>query len=164
MVADSKKIDKFLIRYAPIASTITGDFTELFAGVESQAKDHRLKCAIVGEEVEAGALADADGAPVEVNTPHDAGIDATTPPSQDSGSGLEKLAFERSTSSLGNAGQAILSPPQEPSVASTESEEQLQKELNKARQQLKDLATRNQELSQRLSAVEQSVIPFIYSS
>lgn len=96
----------------------------------------------------------ASGTPVDANSPpNDTLIGGIVSPPQGLGSGLEKLAFERSTSSINNTIQA----PQEPSIAGSENEEQLQKELTKARQQLKDLATRNQELSQRLSAVEQSV-------
>lgn len=163
MVADSRKIDKFLIRCAPVASTTTGDFTELFASVESLAKDHRLKCAIVGgEEGEAGALT-SGGTLVDASSPADTNINPITSPNQNLGNGLEKLAFERSASSISNVGPTILSPPQEPSITGNDNEEQLQKELNKARQQLKDLATRNQELSQRLSAVEQSVMIFMHS-
>lgn len=108
----------------------------------------------------------ASGTPVDTSSPPtDTLIGGIASPSQGLGGGLEKLAFERSTSSINNISQA---QPQESSIAGSETEEQLQKELSKTRQQLKDLATRNQELSQRLSAVEQSVsahelAPNIYS-
>lgn len=100
----------------------------------------------------------ASGTPVDVGSPpNDTFAGGIVSPTQGLGSGLERLAFERSTSSINNTSQAALSPPQESGIAGSESEEQSQKELSKARQQLKELATRNQELSQRLSAVEQSV-------
>ena len=128
MVADSRKVDKFLIRCAPVASTTTGDFTELFASVESLAKDHRLKCAIVGGE-EAGATVLAGNAPVDTSSPNDGIIGGIVSPSQGQGSGLERSAFDRSTSSINNPGQ--VTPPQEPSPVSNDHEEQLQKELSK---------------------------------
>lgn len=121
---------------------VLGIFAQ-FASVEAQAKDHRLKCVLQGVDEEPSTHTG------EALVEPTAG--AVSPPSV------------AANSSRGSSSH-LIAPTPSPSPYSThtgaaggEYQEEMQRELQSARQQIQQLATRNQELSQRLAAVEQSV-------
>lgn len=122
MVQESKKSDKFLIRYAAVGPAAVGEFGEQFASVEALAREHRIRCVIQGSP-----LTQDDNR--SINTIVGPALEPVTPLTE-----------------------------QQPSPSTASSPEDLQRELTDARQQVRELARRNQELSQRLAAVEQSGI------
>lgn len=151
MVSDSKRADKFLIKYAPIESRQqAGDFAEQFGKVEAQARELRLKCVM------------ADGSTVVL--PNDAPMQpafSRNPSMADTTPTLTTDHFARPVSTTPPQVVTTL-PPLPPSTSTLSSNQsnggEVEAELRNSRAKIQQLLARNGELVKQVDDLKRTLL------